>query len=58
MTLFSLTVEAKTVPLEQKTTNISLLEHSELFIDVGAKRSYVDIKNNTLFVKADTDFIR
>jgi two-component sensor histidine kinase len=37
--------------------DVSLLERSELFIDVGAKRSYDDIKNNTLFVKTDTDFL-
>lgn len=37
--------------------DVSLLEHSELFIDVGAKRSYDDIQKNTPFVKTGTDFI-
>jgi two-component sensor histidine kinase len=56
-TLFGFTTEAKTITLEQNTTDISLLEHSELFIDIGAKRSYSDIQKNTPFVKADTDFL-
>lgn len=37
--------------------DVSLLEHSERFIDVGAKRSYDDIQKNTTFVKTGTDFI-
>jgi two-component sensor histidine kinase len=55
--LFALTTEAKTIALEQNTIDLSLLEHSELFIDVGAKRSYDDIQKNTPFVKTGTDFI-